>query len=129
MAAERIKNPDLQTELNHEIAQLSIRLSALDSTALRLLTRFDRGEKIGAEPSMLKMKGSQLVQDMDRLLYELAGHYGLPLDSTLSGLDSPVAGEDFDMVASGMFHHRGYTLAGGTSEVQHNIIARQVLML
>ena len=33
------------------------------------------------------------------------------------------------MAASGMFHHRGYTIAGGTSEIQHNIIARQVLGL
>ena len=34
-----------------------------------------------------------------------------------------------EFVASGLFHHRGYTIAGGTSEVQHNIIAKQVLGL
>jgi len=28
-----------------------------------------------------------------------------------------------------LFHHRGYTIAGGTSEIQHNIIAQQVLGL
>jgi acyl-CoA dehydrogenase len=32
-------------------------------------------------------------------------------------------------VASGRYHHRGYTIAGGSSEVQHNIIAKQVLGL
>jgi len=39
-------------------------------------------------------------------------------------------GPDYaEYVASGLFHHRGYTIAGGTSEVQHNIIAKQVLGL
>ena len=110
------------------LSGLMIRLEALDATALRLLTRFDQGHQVGAEPSMLKLKGSQLVQDMDRMLYEVAGHYALPLDSTLR--DGGAVGPGYaDMVASGMFHHRGYTIAGGTSEIQHNIIARQVLGL
>ena len=110
------------------LADLMIRLEALDATALRLLTRFDQGHSIGAEPFMLKLKGSQLVQDMDRMLFDIAAHYALPLDSTMR--DGEAAGPEYaDMAASGMFHHRGYTIAGGTSEIQHNIIARQVLGL
>lgn len=115
-------------EADSRLAHLMIRLEALDATALRLLTRFDRGHAVGAEPSMLKLKGSQLVQDMDRMLFDIAAHYALPLDSTLRPGDA--AGPEYaDMAASGMFHHRGYTIAGGTSEIQHNIIARQVLGL
>ena len=34
-----------------------------------------------------------------------------------------------EFVSSGSYHHRGYTIAGGSSEVQHNIIAKQVLGL
>ncbi len=105
-----------------------IRLDALEATALRLLTRFDQGQTVGAEPSMLKLKGSQLVQDMDRLLCDVMEHYTLPLDSVMRE-DRPVRPGYADMAASGMFHHRGYTIAGGTSEIQHNIIARQVLGL
>ena len=118
------------------MVELMIRLEALDATARRLLTRFDEGFEVGAEPSMLKLKGSQLVQDMDRLLFELAGHYGLPLDSVQRAMNAgesqqatPVRSTETDMIASGMFHHRGYTIAGGTSEIQHNIIAKQVLGL
>jgi alkylation response protein AidB-like acyl-CoA dehydrogenase len=110
------------------VAALVIRLEALDTTALRLLTKFDKGFDIGAEPSMLKLKGSQLVQDMDRMLYEIVGYLGLPQDSTLRE-GGPAGAEIADMVASGLFHHRGYTIAGGTSEIQHNIIAQQVLGL
>ncbi|MBT5685483.1 MAG: hypothetical protein HON77_19590 [Gammaproteobacteria bacterium] len=110
------------------LASLVIRLEALDATALRLLTKFDKGHEIGAEPSMLKLKGSQLVQDMDRMLYEIVGYLGLPQDSTMRE-GGPAGAEVADMVASGLFHHRGYTIAGGTSEIQHNIIAQQVLGL
>ena len=110
------------------VAELKIRLEALDKSALRLLSRFDNGHEIGAEPSMLKLKGSQLIQDMDRVLFEVSGYYGIPLDSVMRG-DTAVGPEYADMAATSMFHHRGFTIAGGTSEIQRNIIARQVLGL
>ncbi|MDG1204855.1 MAG: acyl-CoA dehydrogenase family protein, partial [Pseudomonadales bacterium] len=111
-----------------KIDALEIRLDALNATALRLLSAFDNGGVVGAEPSMLKLKGSQLVQDMDRCLFDAIGYYSLPVDSFMSRAD-PI-GEDYeDMIASGLFHHRGYTIAGGSSEIQHNIIAKAVLGL
>jgi alkylation response protein AidB-like acyl-CoA dehydrogenase len=110
-----------------KISELTIRLSALEMTSLRILTEADRGGQIGAEPSMLKLKGSQLVQDMDSLLAELVGHWALPQDS--GAAEDPIGPDYAEYVASGLFHHRGYTIAGGTSEVQHNIIAKQVLGL
>lgn len=115
-------------QFGQRVSALEIRLEALDATARRLLTSFDQGREIGAEPSMLKLKGSQLVQDMDRVLYEIIGYYGIPLDSTMRE-GEPYGEEYSDMTASGLFHHRGFTIAGGTSEIQHNIIARQVLGL
>ena len=121
------ENPQ-SDEFRVRIAALVIRLEALDATALRLLTKFDNGHEIGAEPSMLKLKGSQLVQDMDRMLYEIVGYLALPQDSTMRE-GGPAGAKIADMVASGLFHHRGYTIAGGTSEIQHNIIAQQVLWL
>ena len=56
------------------------------------------------------------MQDMDRLLVNLSGYYGLPLDSRMRDAD-PIGPEHADMALSGLFHHRGYTIAGGTSEV------------
>lgn len=113
--------------LRQKISELTIRLSALEMTSLRILTEADQGGQIGAEPSMLKLKGSQLVQDMDIMLAEIIGNWVLPQDAGLQG--TPVGPDYAEYVASGLFHHRGYTIAGGTSEVQHNIIAKQVLGL
>ncbi|MDH5737569.1 MAG: acyl-CoA dehydrogenase family protein [Gammaproteobacteria bacterium] len=115
-------------DLERRLSLLEIRLQMLDATALRLLSHFDEGGAVGAEPSMLKLKGSRLVQDMDRLMFEAIGYYGLPLDSVSRG-GRPVREDYMDMVVSGLFHHRGYTIAGGTTEVQYNIIAKAVLGL
>jgi alkylation response protein AidB-like acyl-CoA dehydrogenase len=127
---ESARGIELDNDLYKQLTELQIRLEALESTALRLLTQFDSGATIGAEPSMLKLKGSQLVQDMDRLLFEIIGYYGVPIDSGMRGEGAEPIGPIYaDRVASGLFHHRGYTIAGGSSEVQHNIIAQAVLGL
>jgi alkylation response protein AidB-like acyl-CoA dehydrogenase len=114
-----------------QLSLLEIRLAALEMTSLRILTEADRGGQIGTEPSMLKLKGSALVQAMDSLLLEVVGYWGLPLDSggKEAGEEASIGPDYAEYIASGLFHHRGFTIAGGTSEVQHNIIAKQVLGL
>jgi alkylation response protein AidB-like acyl-CoA dehydrogenase len=114
-------------EITDEVDALDIRLRALEATSLRILTEADAGGQVGAEPSMLKLKGSELVQAQDEVLFRLVDHLALPKDTHDSDR-TPV--EPFaEFVASGRYHHRGFTIAGGSSEVQHNIIAKQVLGL
>ena len=109
------------------LAALAIRLEALEITSLRLLTAADGGGDIGAEPSMLKLGGSTLVPAFDELLFEIVGHWALPRDG--AGQAPAVGPRHAEYVASGLYHHRGYTIAGGAREVQRNIIAKQVLGL
>jgi acyl-CoA dehydrogenase len=116
-----------RSSLRRRLDALAIRLDALEMTSLRLLAAADLGDQVGAEPSMLKLKGSELVQAFDELLFEAVGHWVLPLDG--AGQRSPVGPAHAEFVESGRYHHRGYTIAGGSSEVQHNIIAKQVLGL
>ena len=115
------------SETRKSINELDIRLQALEATSLRILTAFDGGGEIGAEPSMLKLKGSELVQAQDEILFAMIDYLALPLDTATGGASVTPAWAEF--VASGRYHHRGFTIAGGSSEVQHNIIAKQVLGL
>ena len=115
------------SETRKSINALDIRLQALEATSMRILTAFDGGGEIGAEPSMLKLKGSELVQAQDEILFAMIDYLALPLDSATGGASVTPAWAEF--VASGRYHHRGFTIAGGSSEVQHNIIAKQVLGL
>ena len=77
---------------------------------------------------MLKLKGSELVQSQDELLFELVDYLSVPMDSS-KGAHEIVGPAMMEFVSSGTYHHRGYTIAGGSSEVQYNIISKQVLGL
>jgi acyl-CoA dehydrogenase len=116
-----------QPEIRHRLAELQVRLDALEATSLRLLSAADRGNVIGAEPSMLKLRGSTLVQAIDELWFEAVGYWAMPRDG--AGKSPPVGPSHAEYIASGLYHHRGFTIAGGSSEVQRNIIAKQVLGL
>ena len=118
----------LPGSFHSKLSQISIRIHALEMTSLRILGRADKGAEVGAEPSMLKLKGSELVQSQDELLFELVDYLSVPLDSSM-GDHQLVGGPMTEYISSGAYHHRGYTIAGGSSEVQHNIIAKQVLGL
>ena len=141
VAENRRKLANLRETLEHQLSrgsavldatrkavnELDIRLQALETTSLRILTAFDGGGDIGAEPSMLKLKGSELVQAQDEVLFTLIDYLALPLDTATGG--AAVTPDWAEYIASGRYHHRGFTIAGGSSEVQHNIIAKQVLGL
>ena len=119
---------EMPESVHSEICALEIRLQALEMTSLRILTQADSGSQIGAEPSMLKLKGSELVQAQDELLFRMVDYLALAQDSANTA-EEAVNPAWAEYIASGRYHHRGYTIAGGSSEVQHNIIAKQVLGL
>ena len=128
LAARHTSGVQLPMEIQRDIATLEVRLQALEMTSLRILSAADQGTQFGAEPSMLKLKGSELVQDQDELLFRIYDYLAVQQDT--KGSERKWQGDpEAEFVASGRYHHRGYTIAGGSSEVQHNIIAKQVLGL
>jgi alkylation response protein AidB-like acyl-CoA dehydrogenase len=115
-----------------KIGRAEVRLKALDYTKQRFLQMAEAGQAIGPEISMLKLQGSELIQCFDELLLEAVGHYGLPYDA--SWMLGPREGEGMvptyaGTISANRFRHKGYTIAGGSSEVQHTIIAKNVLGL
>ena len=112
-------------------AELQMRLMALQANAQGFLDRAMRGEPIGAEVSMLKLRGSQLIQLWEALTVDALGPASLPFDAAaLHGQPHglPLSLQDATS-SSRRFLSRGYTIAGGSSEVQRNILAKQVLGL
>ena len=81
---------------------------------------------------MLKLQGSELVQEFDDMMLEAVGHYGLPYDKTwmlAPQNEAPIGSALAGTVSANRFRHKGYTIAGGSSEVQRTIIAKRVLDL
>ncbi|HQD13959.1 MAG TPA: acyl-CoA dehydrogenase family protein [Ottowia sp.] len=112
-------------------ADLQARLIALEANTERFVARQMAGEKIGPEVSMLKLRGSRLIQLWEELTVDALGPEATPLspewllDQAGATPRDALAGT----ASSRRFLARGYTIAGGSSEIQHNILAKQVLGL
>jgi acyl-CoA dehydrogenase len=80
---------------------------------------------------MLKLRGSRLIQLWEELIVDALGPEALPLND--AWLLSQTGADTQDLIAgtasSRRFLARGFTIAGGSSEIQHNILAKQVLSL
>ncbi len=121
-----------QDWFRRKLRRAEVRLKALDYTKLRFLQRAEAGEAIGPEVSMLKLQGSELIQEFDEMLLEAVGHYGLPYDPAwmLAPRNETPIGPDYaGTLSANRFRHKGYTIAGGSSEVQRTIISKRVLGL
>lgn len=112
-------------------AELAMRLMALEANAARFIARQQAGEPIGAEVSMLKMRGSRLIQLWEELTVDALGPEAMALDPGWLYAQAGAAPADAlaGTASSRRFLSRGYTIAGGSSEIQHNILAKQVLGL
>ena len=109
------------------LSKTRIRLEGLEASALRLLSKFDQGGVVGAEPSMLKLQGSQLVQAFDELLMEVIGEYALPENRFRRDESSSVSDDSIDMIASGRYHHRGSRWPAGPARSSTTLLRNQCL--
>jgi len=103
-------------------AQLWIDSTCLRYTRLRNITRQLRGEPPGPEGSILKLFGSELGVRIADFAGELLGPRVLVNRPSAAVPDGP---RWYNRVVSA----RQYTIAGGTSEIQRNIIGERVLGL
>lgn len=115
-----------------KIAALEIDLLALEYTDLRTLAAVSTGKAPGPESSILKIKGTEIAQQIDELKMEIAGYYAIPFvkDQFEYGFEGPMVGPGAAAnSAPSYFNHRKTTIYGGSNEVQKNIICKAVLGL
>jgi alkylation response protein AidB-like acyl-CoA dehydrogenase len=111
-------------------AWAEIELQALAITELRTLSEVSAGGAPGAQSSTLKLKGTDIVQRMTEFFVECAGPYAAPWFPEASGVEPQDVGPAWarpEVVR--YFEGRAASIAGGSDEVQRNIIAKQVLRL
>jgi len=116
-----------------KIAAVEVELKALEYTELRTLAAVKVGKAPGPESSILKIKGTEVQQQLDKLLLEAAGYYGLPYIPGQYQPDFPESewiGDGSETKSSLIyFNNRKATIYGGSNEIQKNIIAKHVLGL
>ena len=114
------------------LAQLEIDLLAHEATLWRAVAEAEAG-LAGAAPtaSILKVRGTELVQRIGLLMTEALGDHGLPaylehdylLGAPAIAPGSPLA----PGVTADYLYRRSGSIYGGTNEVQRNIIAGHLL--
>jgi alkylation response protein AidB-like acyl-CoA dehydrogenase len=103
-----------------KLAEVEIDLMALEITELRTLAETASGQAPGTQSSILKLQGTLVLQRLTELFIECAGPQALPYCPEEGG---------FSQEMSTYLIGRSASIAGGTNEVQRDIIAKRVLGL
>ena len=114
------------------MARVEIDLANMQTTNLRVLASVAGGGVPGAESSMLKVKGTEIRQEITSLTRRAYGSYAAPyipeaLEAGWNG--EPVGPSGAMTVAPSYFNNRKLSIFGGSNEIQKNIIAKAILGL
>jgi len=116
--------------MRDRISRIEVDIMALEMLLLRVASSNDGSP--GPEASVLKIRGSEIQQDLAMLQMEVAGPDAWPYDPDWMYADAAFHGPGPEMAAAagaGYADMRKTSIYGGTTEVQKGIIARQVLGL
>ncbi|SEB24726.1 acyl-CoA dehydrogenase family protein [Variovorax sp. YR216] len=106
-----------------ELAVLGAEVRALELTAWRFLLDPDIDRTQPGFASVLKLKGSELIQEITALLARVSGPSGLERRAS----DGEAAQHADAATVSRYFFHRATSIYGGSSEVQKDILAKTLL--
>lgn len=122
--------PAQGARLRAEFTALTEELETLVALESWLVRAWDQGRPPGADGSVLKIRGTEILQAMSEFAVRLQGLYAaahqasdlhLPLDQP----DSP--SEIASAFNHGYLYSRCWSVFGGTNEIQRSIIARTIL--
>ena len=134
--AKRIKELDLYAhaergDIDSKIMALEIECEAIEASEKRVLVQLTAGETPGSVSSVLNAVSSETLQRADELGVEIAGYYALPYQpgALEVGGDLSIGHELVLPVVPSFLNNRMRTIAGGSSEIQRNIVAKSILGL
>jgi len=115
-----------------KVTKCDVRLQALEYAELKSISDDVKGIPPGPEASMLKIRGSEIQQEITELVLEASGYYANPYQPNIMdiGNNEPLIGPEWSSAAAPKyFNTRKTTIYGGSNEIQKNILAKMVLEL
>lgn len=115
-----------------KLAELEIRLAAIDTMDMRALAAESIGAEPGPEVSMLKLRGTEIQQRISELLLEAVGGAANPwVPEALSEgrNEAPIGPAHAAGVAPHYFDWRKASIYAGSNEIQKNIMTKAILGL
>ncbi|SCW71854.1 Acyl-CoA dehydrogenase [Sphingobium faniae] len=123
-------DPMLKATLARRLADVAVEIETLRAMEHYFVEGWDMGRPQGADASILKVRGTEILQKLSILATDLQGVHAASHDPdhlhrTADRPDTPAE------IASAMTHQylygRCWSIFGGTNEVQRNLIARGAL--
>ena len=114
------------------LAELEVQIKALEILELRLVSALSMGQPPGTASSMVKLRGSEIIQKLTELAVEVVGYEAAPYEpeAVTPARNAPtIVPEDATTTMPRYLNFRAATIYAGSSEVQRNIIAKAVLGL
>ncbi len=105
------------------LAQFELEVMALEAMVMRTMAEAASGQDSGPRASMIKIRWSELLQQITEYWVELQGYSAMAF-APLGPDEMPEA-----WPAKGMVYSRVTSIYGGSNEIQRNIIARRALGL
>lgn len=112
------------------VARVEIALENMKTTNMRVLAAAAGGAAPGAESSLLKIKGTEIRQEINALFMRAMGPQAQPFVSEAleEGYNGPVIGpEGAAWAAKDYFNNRKLSIFGGSNEIQKNIVSKAML--
>ncbi|HEX7645653.1 MAG TPA: acyl-CoA dehydrogenase family protein [Burkholderiaceae bacterium] len=107
------------------VARLEIELENMKTTNLRMLAAVAGGGVPGAESSMLKIRGTEIRQEISSLMRRAMG----PQARVWREAEERAGVEEGERAAAVYFNNRKLSIFGGSNEIQKNIVAKMILGL
>ncbi len=123
-----IEDPQFQARL----AQLEINLMGLEIANMRLLVEEQKTGTAGAISSILKIRGTEVQQEISALTMDALGPYATPwIDASLEAdwNGEPVGPDYAAPVTPQYYFRRKASIYGGSNEIQKNILSKAILKL
>ncbi len=108
------------------VAKVEIDLENMKTTNARVIAAVAGGGAPGAESSMLKIRGTEIRQELNALTRRAMGSHALPL---LAADEASEGQPEAHFAANQYFNNRKLSIFGGSNEIQKNIISKMILGL
>ena len=114
------------------LSELQVEAMAMEVSEKRVLADLGADKAPGPVSSLLNLKGSETLQRAEQFAVQVLGYYGIPYELARLevGYQAPPLGPGNAMPVLGTYlNNRMRTIAGGSSQIQRNIIAKSILGL
>jgi len=118
------------SKFRDKLEAAEIELTATEFTELRTLSQISSGGVPGPESSILKIKGTELQQNISELFIEMLAYYSHPfLTETELGSNESIGPDYAGAAMPHYLNFRKVSIYGGSNEIQRNVISKAILGL